>query len=72
MEYSTQNLKRNLFLIKKVNKDTPNYPKRAIKGRWTQEEHNAFIKACIKFGCNWKEVFYFKSDSCPEVHNQAL
>lgn len=29
-----------------------------LDGRWSKEEHNQFIEACLLFGDNWKQVLY--------------
>jgi hypothetical protein len=60
MEYTSLPYYKKIFLIKKVMRESIVSSKRAIKGRWTQEEHKAFIKACLKYGCNWKAVIFLK------------
>jgi hypothetical protein len=61
MEYLSHQQNKQLFLIRKTRGG--NVSKRITKGRWTQEEHRAFMKACLKYGCNWKEVNFINLDS---------
>jgi hypothetical protein len=54
MEYQSLKKSKNVFLVNKIKRK--NITQKAIKGRWAKDEHIAFIKACLKYGCNWKEV----------------
>ncbi len=55
MEYVSHQENKQLFLIRKTRRE--NLFKKITKGRWTHEEHRVFIKACLKYGCNWKAVY---------------
>jgi hypothetical protein len=46
--FKTKKLKRNGLLERKSIKMNV--------GRWTNEEHQIFLEACLKYGPNWKLV----------------
>ncbi len=57
MKYTYKEQKK-VFIIKKVKKAQSLDSESFTKGRWTKQEHKDFIKACLKYGSNWKEVNY--------------
>jgi hypothetical protein len=55
--------KSSTFLIAKKTRrgscrDISEVGGRVVKGRWTQAEHQKFIQACLRHGCDWKKVGY--------------
>lgn len=51
-----------IFLLKKSNRNVNSekrnskYNTRSAIGRWTKQEHQKFMKACLEYGNNWKKV----------------
>jgi hypothetical protein len=55
MKYTYKEHKK-VFNIRKVKKTESLDSESFNKGRWTKQEHKDFIRACLKYGPNWKEV----------------
>jgi hypothetical protein len=58
MDSQTNQKSQTIFLAKKTRreKDGGRDSNRVTKGRWTSTEHQRFIQACLKYGCEWKKV----------------
>lgn len=55
---------KQIFVIHKTSKNivakkrkTPNNNSTKI-GRWSKEEHENFIIGCLKYGGNWRKVYF--------------
>ena len=43
-----------------------------INGRWSQKEHLSFIKGCLLYGNNWKEIqTYIQTRSCSQIRSHS-
>jgi hypothetical protein len=50
-----------IFISRKIKRDreVTKSTAKVIKGRWTSGEHQKFIQASLKYGCDWKKVKFY-------------
>ena len=55
-----------------LNEDENDNNNNIINGRWSQKEHLLFIKGCLLYGNNWKEVQnYIQTRSCSQIRSHS-
>ena len=70
--YIEKNIKNNINNESMELNEDENDNNNIINGRWSQEEHLSFIKGCLLFGNNWKEVQnYIQTRSCSQIRSHS-
>ena len=70
--YMETNIKNNINNESMELNEDENDNNNIINGRWSQEEHLLFIKGCLLYGNNWKEVQnYIQTRSCSQIRSHS-
>ena len=70
--YMETNIKKNINNGSMELNEDENDNNNIINGRWSQEEHLSFIKGCLLYGNNWKEVQnYIQTRSCSQIRSHS-